>query len=75
MPELSELKLTAEFINKVAADKVFFEVEKNPDHKGSAIEIDYHNHSAKCLLRLGDGWRVKLHDDLLTKLKNQFCFS
>ena len=41
MPELSELKLTAEFINRVAADKVFFEVEKNPDHKGSAIQIDY----------------------------------
>jgi hypothetical protein len=41
MPELSELKLTAEFINRIAAGKVFFEVEKNPDHKGKAIEINY----------------------------------
>ncbi|MDR3412882.1 MAG: DNA polymerase III subunit alpha [Formivibrio sp.] len=34
------------------------------------IEIDYHNHSAQCLLRLSDAWRVTLHDDLLIKLKN-----
>lgn len=33
------------------------------------VVIDYHNQKAKCLLRLGENWRVTLHDDLLTNLK------
>ena len=36
-----------------------------------AIDIDYRNQNAKCLLRLGEQWRVTLHDDLLISLKNQ----
>ena len=34
------------------------------------VNIDYQNHAAKCQLRLGEKWRVTLHDDLLTCLKN-----
>lgn len=41
MPELAELKLTAEYINAVVSNKVFHGVEKNPDHKGEEIQIDF----------------------------------
>lgn len=33
MPELAELRLTADFINHTAKDKVFYGVKKNPTHK------------------------------------------
>jgi len=41
MPELAELKLTAEYINKMAEGKVFHGVAKNPEHKGEEITIDF----------------------------------
>jgi len=41
MPELAELKLTAEYVNKMAEGKVFHEVAKNPEHKGEEITIDF----------------------------------
>ena len=33
MPELAELRLTADYINHAAKDKVFSSIIKNPDHK------------------------------------------
>jgi endonuclease VIII-like 1 len=41
MPELAELKLTADFINRNSKDKIFYEVWKNPVHKGNAIKIGF----------------------------------
>lgn len=43
MPELAELKLTADFINQQAVGKVFYAVKKNPIHKGMdpSAEIDF----------------------------------
>ncbi len=35
-----------------------------------AIEIDYRNEQARCMLRLGEEWRITLHDDLLISLNN-----
>jgi endonuclease VIII-like 1 len=41
MPELAELKLTADFINHSAKGKVFYGVKKNPTHKCPDIEGDF----------------------------------
>lgn len=41
MPELAELKLTADFINRVAKDKVFHSTWKNPVHKGKGVFISF----------------------------------
>jgi len=41
MPELAELKLTAEYVNKMAEGKVFHRVAKNPEHKGEEITINF----------------------------------
>lgn len=41
MPELAELKLTSDFINKSAKDKIFHSVWKNPVHKGKGFEINF----------------------------------
>jgi hypothetical protein len=41
MPELAELKLTAEYVNKMAEGKVFHGVAKNPEHKGEEITINF----------------------------------
>lgn len=43
MPELAELKLTADFINQVARGKTFHAIRKNPAHKWIDIskDIDY----------------------------------
>jgi endonuclease VIII-like 1 len=38
MPELAELKLTADFINKFAENNTFIEISKNPIHKGLSID-------------------------------------
>lgn len=40
MPELAELKLTADYINEVVKDKVFYSIEKNPVHKGLDVSND-----------------------------------
>jgi endonuclease VIII-like 1 len=37
MPELAELKLTADFINSVSKGKTFINISKNPVHKGLAL--------------------------------------
>lgn len=41
MPELAELRLTAEFVNEMANDKVFYGVRKNPVHKGAEVEVPF----------------------------------
>jgi endonuclease VIII-like 1 len=41
MPELAELKLTADFINRVVKDKVFHSTWKNPVHKGKGVFISF----------------------------------
>lgn len=40
MPELAELKLTAEYINHIAKDKIFHGSKKNPAHKCPDLEMD-----------------------------------
>jgi DNA polymerase-3 subunit alpha len=34
------------------------------------VQIDYSNDNASCQLRLGDAWKVTLHDDLLRDLRD-----
>ena len=41
MPELAELKLTAEYINQMCWGKTFIGIEKNPVHKCESIQVDY----------------------------------
>lgn len=41
MPELAELKLTADYINTISKDKVFNGVAKNPEHKGKIFGIPF----------------------------------
>ena len=37
MPELAELKLTADYINESASGLKYKNIEKNPEHKGERI--------------------------------------
>lgn len=41
MPELAELKLTAQFINEASKGKIFTNIRKNPDHKGEMFEVPF----------------------------------
>ena len=41
MPELAELRLTADFVNKVANGLRFKTIKKNPIHKGKDISVPY----------------------------------
>lgn len=41
MPELAELRLTADYINQEAQNRVFYSVKKNPVHKGKEVEIQF----------------------------------
>jgi endonuclease VIII-like 1 len=41
MPELAELRLTADYINQVSQGLKFIGVEKNPQHKGKDISIPF----------------------------------
>jgi endonuclease VIII-like 1 len=38
MPELAEVKLTADYVNRMVTEKTFFEVRKNPSHKGKPFD-------------------------------------
>lgn len=40
MPELAELKLTADYVNSVSEGKVFYSIEKNPEHKWKDLSKD-----------------------------------
>jgi endonuclease VIII-like 1 len=39
MPELAEVKLTADYVNKSTQGKIFYQVRKNPSHKGKLFEV------------------------------------
>lgn len=41
MPELAELKLTADYINESAKNEKFVSVKKNPEHKGEELNIPF----------------------------------
>lgn len=41
MPEHAELRLTADYVNRVAEGKVFTQIKKNPVHKGKEMPIDF----------------------------------
>jgi len=51
MPELAELKLTADYINKSCNGRVFDAVKKNPVHKGNSIEITFKRFNIQALSR------------------------
>jgi endonuclease VIII-like 1 len=38
MPELAEVRLTADYVNRMVSEKTFSEVRKNPSHKGKLFE-------------------------------------
>ena len=40
MPELAELRLTADYINQESNDRIFTKIKKNPVHKGADIFED-----------------------------------
>jgi len=41
MPELAELKLTADYVNRSAKGKHFYAVQKNPEHKGQLFDVPF----------------------------------
>ena len=41
MPELAELKLTADYVNLNSKGITYVNVEKNPEHKGENLEIPF----------------------------------
>ena len=41
MPELAELRLTADYINKSASGLKFVNIKKNPVHKGSDVDAPF----------------------------------
>ena len=43
MPELAELKLTADYINESAGGLKYKTIEKNPVHKGKDVEKPFDN--------------------------------
>lgn len=51
MPELAELKLTADYINKASQSRVYESVKKNPQHKGDPIEIPFSKFNIQAVSR------------------------
>lgn len=51
MPELAELKLTANFINRAAGGRIFNEVHKNPEHKGALIQVPFDKFNIQAISR------------------------
>ena len=41
MPELAELKLTADYINKAASGRTFESIKKNPAHRGTLFDVPF----------------------------------
>lgn len=41
MPELAELKLTSDYINKAAEGRTFSKIKKNPQHKGELFKVPF----------------------------------
>lgn len=61
MPELAELKLTADYINEMAEGLSFQRIVKNPEHKGQTVEVPFHKFLISAESR-GKELRVKLKD-------------
>jgi endonuclease VIII-like 1 len=51
MPELAELKLTSEYINKATSGRTFNAVKKNPQHKGELFDIPFESFTISSLSR------------------------
>ena len=47
MPELAELKLSAQYVNEQCEGKVFNNIKKNPVHKGLDITAPYSEFSIR----------------------------
>ena len=43
-------------------------VSASDEQRGCAVKVEYHNASSKVELRLGNEWRVDLHDELIAGL-------
>ena len=41
MPELAEVRLTADYVNRVVENKIFNGISKNPNHKGKEMEANF----------------------------------
>ena len=41
MPELAEVRLTADYVNQTSKGKVFTQVDKNPTHKGDEVQLPF----------------------------------
>lgn len=60
MPELAELKLTSDYVNRMSEGKIFRGILKNPEHKGKDIEftpsfrITSFSRGKEMMLRLSD---------------------
>jgi DNA polymerase-3 subunit alpha len=55
----------------LALDGVFTadDIEAAPLPRGCPVEIEYHNHAARCAVRLGDAWRIRPDEALLVELR------
>ena len=65
MPELAELKLTADYINKASTGRIYNGIKKNPAHKGKLFEVPYKEFSISAKSR-GKEMVFYIHD-LLTE--------
>jgi DNA polymerase-3 subunit alpha len=52
------------------ADGVFTADDEAPlPPRGCPVEVEYHNRSARCAVRLGDAWRIRPDEALLVELR------
>jgi endonuclease VIII-like 1 len=51
MPELAELKLTADYINQAVGNKIFNGLRKNPNHKGTLPEVPFSSFNIQAVSR------------------------
>jgi len=63
MPELAELKITADYVNEMCDTISFWSIKKNPVHKGSEVEMPFHKFSITAESR---------GKELMLYLKDQF---
>jgi endonuclease VIII-like 1 len=69
MPELAELRLTADYINHNSRGMKFVNILKNPVHKGLLLEQPFSSFSITAVSR-GKELKLTLHDDNSNKSKN-----
>jgi len=61
MPELAELRLTADYINKASEGRTYTGVKKNPQHKGEMFEVPFEKFNIQAMSR-GKELIVYLYD-------------